>query len=243
MNPNGNGGAPGEARHWSERTIFDPHLLEDPLALKTEWTELSRFGANFRTYQIQEDDWGRVVIGPSGNIWAAFLAIEALAMGMFLASAMVLWLSDNGYLAVVLSFFLGLPVSLAGWFFWSRIPPKFCMDLGKGLWWEGSKPPSEDPTQGASRRQGRLSDVHAVQILCFPWRKGSRHSMEPSMEVNLVFHDGSRFTLFHSSVKSVHDDGERLAKLLRLPCWSQKTFVRRFDPARDPPPERTSRRR
>lgn len=226
----------------SRRTVFDPSLLGDPLALRIEWSPMVSGGTNFRTHALHGISEHRMELRPTFGAWTFGGMFLAIGAGTIYA-AIHFGFQGSGFdsLPLVLLLF-GIPFGAVGIWALKRMTVRRTFDSREGFWWTGSVPPSEDPSMVRLGKASPLADIHAVQLVTELLSRSKGGSYE-STEINLVLRDGSRRHLVDHGGDSIADDAERLARFLGVPLWSQKAARRPLDPARDPSFEQILRER
>ncbi len=226
----------------SRRTVFDPSLLGDPLALRIEWTPMVRGGTNFRTHSLREVSEHRMELRPTFGAWAFGGLFVAIGAAVFYAAIHIrLQGSESDSLSLVLLLF-GIPFFGGGLWALRCMTVLQTLDTREGFCWKGSVSPSEDSDLVRQGKATALTDIHAVQLVA-ERLSSSDGRTDYSTEINLVLHDGSRRHLVDHGGGSISDDAERLARFLKVPVWSQSAASRPFDPERDPPFEQILRDR
>jgi hypothetical protein len=197
---------------------FDPAVLNDRVALLTEWTPLVRGGANFKTHKLVQVYAGRYEFRAGAGM-KAFSAVFAV-MGLFFASVSIgLSINQKDFplaagifmsLFGLLFFFIGI-----GIYWFSSTPRVFDKDMG--FYWKGRSDPNL-MVNPEYQNCTKLSDIYAVQIISE--RVSGNKSSYTSYEFNLVLKDGKRINAVdHGNYDAVRQDAETIASFLNIPVW------------------------
>lgn len=198
----------------------DPSRYRDPLAARTQWTPARTGGTTLRTHELVQPQQGQLAFVP-----ARMTKIISMAIG----SAGVFGLIGLG---VVSTQFTGAMVPLLwalgvldmllmagfGYWFYRRWFSPCVFDQVRGQFWVGHTPPAVGAALPPEARAGRLSDIHAVQIL----RERCHSKQGPfwSHELNLVLRDGRRIHVVdHADAAALRAEAQRLAAWLKCALW------------------------
>jgi hypothetical protein len=199
------------ARHFKP---FDPSSLGDPVALKTEWTQLSRVSLNQRSRKLVEAGPDRREFrGLPGFLLLAFLFSLFFIFGpVSVLSTGRLPLGWNPSTILALLLVLSAVVGVGYAIHRVRIPIVF--DKETGWFWKGRVAPDESSDERGPEASARLRDIHALQLLRF------RSGYQLLYELNLVLNDGQRVhVLAHGHRVGLREDAEALAEFLQRPVW------------------------
>jgi len=207
-----------------EPVPYDPSVLGDPIALKTEWTPAKSGGASFRTHKLVSVNSFRMEFRASAGAMVFYLVFMLIGLGVLVgfsyAGLTGGGLSGQGVdgIALFLPIFVGLVFTVAGgcMMYFGASPRVF--DKRRGAFWRGRGAP-----YGARMRQGNtnsaeLDDIHALQIISEHCR--SDKSSYYSYELNLILRDSSRINVVdHGNVDELRVDTRALSEFLGTPVW------------------------
>ncbi len=201
------------------KPAYDPSVLNDRVAMLTEWSPLVRGGANFKTHKLVQVYQSRYEFR-AGLGMKAFSAVFSL-MGLFFALmaggagifqkdfpiAVALFMSLFGLVFV----FIGIAI------YWTSSSPRV-FDKEAGFYWKGRTEPNlmiNPEYQNCTK----LTEIHAVQLIS-EYVSGNKSSYT-SYELNLVLKDGRRINVTdHGNYESVKRDAETIAGFLNIPVWN-----------------------
>lgn len=202
---------------------FDPSVLNDPLALQTEWGPAKSGGASFKTHQLKRVHGQRMEFRCSPGMFLFSGVFLALGIGAIIGTVFAFSNQDKqmdtaGYFLLPL---FGLVFGGAGgWMLLSALtPPAF--DLTYGYYCKSRKKPEQmmDPSQ--LKHYATLDQVHALQLISEYCRSsGKNKSSYYSYELNLVLKDGSRINIVdHGKLSAIKKDAHILSEFLGKPLW------------------------
>ncbi|MCG9746429.1 hypothetical protein [Shewanella sp. Isolate8] len=186
---------------------------DDPVAEKTSWDPLKSGGANFKTQDMVETK-GRIVIKHSVTALILYSMFLLPGLGIFFIVSPTLFLEGESgggsAMAILGALFIGVSLLMLS----SKKHMTFDKTLGTyfcGKSYDGSK-------RGDASRQGRLSDIHALQLISESIRSNNRSYR--SYELNLVFRNGERANVMdHGSELEIEASAKLLAAYLDRPLW------------------------
>jgi len=199
---------------------FDPGVLNDPLALRIDWTPLRRGGASFRTRRLVKADLKRCEFRPTAG--ALLFSLVFMLMGLavpagFLFSALR---QERAGLAAATLFplLIGAVFTGAGGYMFRTFTTPVVFDLRNGYFWKGRTAPMELINEADIKCAAKIEEIHAVQLiseLCT-----SKNSSYFSYELNLVLENGTRLNIFdHGNRRLARADARELGRILDCPVW------------------------
>ena len=210
----------------------------DPVLARTSWTPLARNGNAWRTHRLvihEEEGWAELRPNLPHN---RPLLILSEAAGLIL----MIWQIARDAMSPD-------DVVSTGWLPWLTIlliaMPIFALtlrtvvfDYRSGRFWEQrmawrAKPKGGPPAppQRSTVIEGRLSGIHAIQLLSESVSSAGAFNPQglahlrhrrfySSYELNLVNHHGGRLNLIdHADLPGLRRDAEQLAWFLNVPFW------------------------
>ena len=180
----------------------DPSCFGDPLAERTEWTPLTKGGANFQTHKLVSIQNQRMEFRSTiGNL---LFSLVFLISGIF---AIILAIKES--FSPFLSLF-GLVFAGAGtWMLYSGMSP-IVFDKNKDLFWKGREKSGQDKVS--------LRKIHALQLVTKRIR--SSDSSYSNYELNIILQNLNRVNVIsYSNKNKIRRDAEVLAKFLVKPLW------------------------
>ena len=211
----------------------------DPVLARTSWTPLARNGNAWRTHRLvihEEEGWAELRPNLPHN---RPLLILSEAAGLIL----MIWQIARDAMSPD-------DVVSTGWLPWLTIlliaMPIFALtlrtvvfDYRSGRFWEQrmawrAKPKGGPPAppQRSTVIEGRLSGIHAIQLISErvvrnsqrAGRKRAGRSIKRvyrSIELNFILTTGERVNVIdHANLDSIKSDAQRLSKILAVPVWS-----------------------
>ncbi|QDU51210.1 hypothetical protein [Gimesia panareensis] len=199
---------------------FDPATLDDPVALKTDWSPLKGGGSNFCTRKLVQVSPHRYEFRAAAGaicfyliFFVAGLIISGVALFQILRSGEYF---DAGPLIMG---GVGLVFILVGGlllYFGTR-PVVF--DKQHNCFWKGKIPADELIYATANELLMPFSEIHAIQLI--KEYVSSDNSSYYSYEMNLVSRDGVRTNVVdHGDLDKIHADANTLAEFLEVPIWN-----------------------
>lgn len=198
---------------------FDPATLDDPIALKTEWSPLKGGGANFCTRKL-------VQVSPLRYEFRASLGAKAFyliffCVGLLVAGIAVYEALDSGKIFTSEAFVLisvGLVFTLTGglMFYFGTKPVVF--DKQYECFWTGRIPTDELLYATANEMLMPFKEIYAIQLIS-EYISGNKSSYY-SYEMNLVSAAGVRTNVVdHGKLEQIHEDAKTLSEFLDVPIW------------------------
>lgn len=192
--------------------------LDDPVAARIAWSQLSNSNLAFRTGQCRLVSGERVKIGPSlgliGMVGVICLVVLVGHTGLFFGG-----FSSSGAL-------IGIALTGVLLFVFRQLILVTVFDKRRGRFWNAWRGTG---LSAASRASGSIDEIHALQMIgrYLPRQVHRRGPGRTSIsggftryELNLVLKDGSRLHLMaHGHGDSLRRDAEKLASFLGKPLW------------------------
>ncbi len=199
---------------------FDPAALNDPIALRTQWTPVRRGGCNFRTHKLVTVGLDRLEFRSTVGAKVFYLLFLLIGVGVVIGFAVAGITSRRiaFNMATIMPTLIGLVFAGVGGalFYFGTIP--IVVDTRKGYFWKGRKAPDEVFNKAAIKHCCETERIHALQLISEYCR--SDKSSYYSYELNLVLDDGSRINVVdHGNKAKLREDAERLASVLGKPVW------------------------
>lgn len=195
----------------SEMT-FDPALLDDPIAIQTEWVPAKSGGTNIATHKLVEVHPERLEFRVSMGACLAYLAIFLVGVGLIVYAF-------QGKYSGSSPIFPGLVFCAVGGLlmYYGMVPIVF--DKNADYFWKGRKNPADQLLGNKSVKiAAMLENIHAIQLLSEYCNKGKTRFY--SYEINLVLKDGDRINVVdHGNLKKVKRDAQKLSTFLGKPLW------------------------
>lgn len=205
----------------SEDSSYDPSLLNDPVALKTQWTPLKSGGSNFRTHKL-------VMVNPNRYEFKASLGAKMFYLVFFIVGIGVAvipiydFYTSGGELALdkgtLLPLIIGSVFMISGglMLYFGLTPIVF--DKMKRYFWKGRRSAEMVYNKGELKNYVPLDKIHALQLISEHIR--NEKSSYYSYELNLVLEDGKRINVIdHGNENKVREDAHTLAGWLLKPVW------------------------
>lgn len=195
---------------------FDPSVLHDEVAMKTEWTPLCKGGSNFCTHTLQKSSPNLVEFKARYLALAFPCAFMAIGLGV-IASIFSPEAPANKYGILFLVIF-GVFFFLGGFFFFYVMKRSSNFDKNIGFYWKGHANSFRGHQITTSQKSCKLDRIHAVQLL----RKKctSDDGSYYSYELNLILKDGQRLNVIdHGKLEQLRADTEILSEFLGVPVW------------------------
>ncbi|MCG9756850.1 hypothetical protein L1D40_16755 [Shewanella insulae] len=186
---------------------------DDPVAEKTCWDPLKSGGANFKTQDMVETK-GRIVIKHSVTALVLYSMFLLPGLGIFFIASPTLFIegeSGGGIaMAILGALFIGVSLLMLS------SKKHITFDKASGTYFCGKS--YNGSKRGDASRQGRLSDIHALQLIRESIRSNNRSYL--SYELNLVFHNGERANVMDHGIElEIEASAKQLAAYLDLPLW------------------------
>lgn len=204
---------------------IDPHQFEDPLALRTDWTPISKT-SGFRRQRFVHagPDVFRSQPTLASVLFGFLFAIPLGGLALILLVVFLLCLSNASNFPGALWFlFFGLLVAGPGFIplYFTYKPVVF--NKVNGHFRTGYQVPllAKFTTEAFP-----LECIHAVQAIKGKWSssgnsgKRSHRSTPLHYEFNLVSENGSRLNLLsHSNAEAIKTEARQLSEFLEIPLW------------------------
>ncbi|MDH5737909.1 MAG: hypothetical protein OEZ23_06330 [Gammaproteobacteria bacterium] len=199
---------------------------DDPLASSIGWDPVNSGGANFKTQVLEKVSPQLLRIKPTlgARIFSLVFILPGLG-GLVIGVPYQLF---QGMIWEALFFVVwGGLFAGAGFVMWHQFSKGYVFDRKSGYYFQGKqkKPGRQSRSAGgvSSEKQGRLADIHALQILT---ERVSSHSSKGgsssyhSYEINLVLGSGKRVNIMdHGKESAIEDNARELAGFLDVPVW------------------------
>lgn len=198
----------------AKKPAFDPHMFNDPIAIRTEWKSLA--GSDW-THRLKVNSVNRLSFQPT--LFAKLFFLPFLIGGILMVFLGVHLFKDNRAIFVCLfPTILGAVFVFAALFgFLFLLPKPKVFDLATGWYWKNKQPDtsfledsfSSNPFEEYSAV--RLINVHALQVIKKP---------RNLCEMNLVLKDSSRVNvLCHDKKERLEREAYMLSEFLGVPVW------------------------
>ncbi len=199
--------------------VIDPAQFGDPVALKTEWSNMKGRGGNLQTHKFVEVDPDRLEF--RATLQAILFALMFLVAG---AGVFILALKTivTAMLAGRVDFSMSgaLPVGFlfaaVGVYLLYSFKTPIVFDRRRGLFWKGWQAPDEMSDLNALKSAKHLRAIHALQLVSYYAGRNS------SYELNLVLASGDRLhivTYGAGGRNRIRADTAVLAQFLGKPVW------------------------
>jgi hypothetical protein len=205
-----------------EPVAFDPAILDDELALRTEWVPAKGGGTNFRTHRLVQVDPFRMEFKATRGamaFYALFLGLGLAITSGFSIAIMSGWSrGDAPAFALFIPLLIGVAfAAVGGALFYVGVAP-IVFDRRRGEYWKGRVAPSHVANPRALDDHADLDRVHALQIIAE--HCSGNDSSYYSYELNLVLDDGTRLPVVdHGNLDELRADVDRLSAFLDKPVW------------------------
>jgi hypothetical protein len=185
---------------------------DDPVAMTISWEPASPGGANFQTQRLRVHEHTMTIERTGG--YRLFAAVFLLPGLLALLVGGPYLLLDGEAAAGAFVMLWGLGFGLAGVAL-LRGSDRMSFDRLSGAYFSGSDYDSSRPLERST--QGRLADIHALQLLD---ERVIGRLHYTSYELNLVLHDGTRVNVMdHGKGPAVEDAARQLGQFLGVPVW------------------------
>ncbi len=207
-----------------ELTPYDPAVLGDPIAERTDWGPAKGGGASFGTHKLVAVDPFRLEFRPTGGalaFYAIFLLVGVAALvGMSIVgfSGLAGNLEGERVLPFLVTTIVGLVFTIAGGGMLRSGSAPIVFDKRRGAYWRGRVAPHELSNRHGHKETTALDEIHALQLISE--RCTSKNSSYFSYELNLVRDDCTRINVVdHGNRSALHQDANALASFLEVPIW------------------------
>jgi hypothetical protein len=210
----------------------EPPWAGDPIAESIEWTGTSEFGADQSAnpkgamVRISSVSPNRIEFGLTSArpvyAWMLFFS----AVGFF-----VILVELDSFATALLSPLLCMSFGGIVWLTRYLTHEPLVFDKRSGLYWRGRRSPARDRVVASSERMGRISDIHALQLIGTRRYVGgdprmgaeSDHREILTHELNLVLKDRRRLsTVCLDDYDGLDHDAQVLAAFLQRPLWKPR---------------------
>lgn len=197
--------------------VFDPAVLNDSIALQTEWNSNSSSSSNFKTHKLVYKNPNRYEFKPTvaSKVFSAIFMIVGIAVPVLFLNLP----ADSGEEAPVWALVgfgaIFFAVGAAMHYYQSK---PIVFDKLEGFYWKGRQKPDHTFGLEDSKNICRIRNIHAIQVLkkFVSGNKSSYHCYE----INLVLKNGSRLhVVAHAGEKAMKDHAAELARFLGVPVW------------------------
>ena len=198
---------------------FNPEVLNDEIAMKTDWEPVGAGNVKFRHTRILKKISPRRI---EFNTRIASLSLPTLFM--VIGGATILAIIYVGRRQNIHLQYGGIPLGSALFLYglylfrcWT-IPSIF--DLNLGYYWKSRNKIAPIDMRDI-RDRCRLKDIHAIQLLEEFCRSSSRDgNLYHNFELNLILKDGRRLNIMvHKNQSLIRSDAQTLARFINVPVW------------------------
>jgi len=206
--------------HLTEKKV-DPWSFNDPVAVKTEWTPLSRSGSNFRTHKLVTVDSKRLEFRSTFGMKLFSLIFFFAGTGMIFYFFYKFFPFNQPDFEIkdCLLLLIGVIFSGAGVYLIYESIRSCVFDKREGYFWKRNIPIDENSNNQRNKEFCKLEDIHALQTIS-EYCRGNKSSYY-SYELNVVLKDGQRLNVEdHGNDSWVIRDANKLAKFLNVPVWN-----------------------
>nr|WP_086939674.1 hypothetical protein [Thaumasiovibrio occultus] len=191
----------------------------DPVAPKVKWDPVKPGGSNFKAQTMKSKHSVLRIQKSWQSMLFSLLFLIPPVIILFVVMPELRASGDTQGMLMLSLFSLAFAgVSLALWFLLGR-PVTF--DRAEGVYCRGKT--YQRSASLPRKKQGRLSDIYALQIVSEFVRSSSSNgssSSYHSYELNLVFEDGERVNVMdHGNARALEASAEQLAEFLDVHVW------------------------
>lgn len=192
---------------------FDPSVIGDEVAQRTEWGPAKGGGASFRTHRLVRVDATRLEFKPTTGALAFYWLFLLVGLGVLIGFSV-----GGGSHGALVPLLVGAVFVVAGGAMLRFGTAPIVFDKRKGSFWKGRTSPYEVQHTSELKHYAPLERVHALQIVSEHCR-GNKSSYY-SYELNLVLDDGSRLNVVdHGNLERLQADARTLSGFLDVPVW------------------------
>lgn len=193
---------------------------DDPLASRIEWTPANSGGANFKTKRLEKLSYTKIAVKPTLGAKLFSMAFVLTGLGTLVAGGFVGFtkgdMQGGLFMMAIGAFFSGVGIVI-----YRQFARGLVFDKSLGRYYLGKESGRSKYT--SSDTQGKLSDIHALQILTervtSSSSKGGSSSYH-SFEINLVLNNGKRINVMdHGKIEAIEDNAKELGRFLDVPVW------------------------
>ena len=206
------------------RTVIDPAVFNDPLALQTDWSPASPGGSNFKTHKLHEVNGQRMEFRATMGMMLFAGIFLVVGLGIMAIAPWRLWITGEPFAKdmILLPIFGLLFAGVGGYMLYSALTP-IVFDTGHGYFCKNRRKPEHSFTVVDIKNHVPLTRIHALQLISERVSSSNsqgRSSSYKSHELNLVLNDGTRLNVVdHGCVTTIRADARRLAAFLGKPLW------------------------
>lgn len=194
---------------------------DDPLASRIDWDPVKSGGANFRTQKLERDASTGLLIKPTLGAQLFSLVFMLPGLGGLLIGAPYNFFMVGDMGTGLFFIALGGIFFAAGFVMWHHFSKGHVFDKKSGHYYSGKK--FKRSQNYSDAKQGRLSDIHALQMLTERVTSNSTKggsSSYNSYEINLVLKNGQRINVMdHGNESDIEKSAMDLARFLDVPIW------------------------
>ncbi|WP_298867008.1 hypothetical protein [uncultured Gimesia sp.] len=201
----------------SER--FDPAILDDPIAMETEWSPLKEGGSNFCTRKLVRVSPQRYEFRATVGAIVFYLIFFFIGVGVSMIAISQSISSGKIFTAEVLFLgVFGLIFTSAGGLLFYFGTKRVVFDMQHDCFWKGKIPDDELLYATANELLMPFKEIHSIQLIS-EYLSGSDSSYY-SYEMNLVSQDGVRTNVIdHGNLEKIREDASTLSEFLEVPVW------------------------
>ena len=209
------------AKRIVEGEPFDPATLNDPVAMKAEWSPIEHSGSSFCTHEL-------ISLGPDRIEFRPTIGLKLFLWSFLLTGfGVVTYFAFQNYpfghnelgLESYLPLIVGIIFVGAGAYYLRTTTLPIVFDKNKHYFWKGKNPPGNISENASTKIWCDLNDVYALQIIS-EFCSGSKSSYF-SYELNIVLKDGHRINIVdHGNKARIDMDARTLSVFLKVPLWS-----------------------
>jgi hypothetical protein len=207
-----------------EATRYDPSVLGDPIADRTDWGPAKGGGASFGTHKLVPVGSFRLEFRPTGGALAFYGVFLVVGVTILVGMSIVGFsggaspLDDGQVLPLIVPTIVGLVFTIVGGAMLRGGSAPIVFDKSRGAYWRGRVAPHEMSNRHGHKETADLDEIHALQLISEHCT--SKDSSYYSYELNLVLDDATRINIVdHGNKDALHADAGRLGAFLGVPIW------------------------
>lgn len=199
---------------------FDPTTLDDPVALKTEWSPLKQGGANFCTRKLVQISPHRYEFRAAAGAICFYLIFFFVGLIISVIGACQILQGEETFTAgPFIMGAVGLVFTLTGGLLLYFGTKPVVFDKQHNCFWKGRISADELIYATANELLMPFNEIHAIQLI--KELVNGDNSVYFSYEINLVSRDGVRTNVVdHGDLDKIHADANTLAEFLEVPIWN-----------------------